>query len=117
MSRTVLYHVDILGTLWMPGCDAATTRTYNRDDLIRCGWEKGADNDRQAEMIAAHVDTHEGDFAEIVGLRIVREVRTTTRNVSGDVTTLHETYRFVTLRDFTEEEDDRYVACFYTDED
>lgn len=116
MSRTVRYHVDILGKLWLPMCDATISRTYTRDELLRCGWEKGADNDRQAEMIAAHVDTHEGDFSEIVGLRIVREEKTTRQKMEGGTVTISEKSRYVTLRDFTEDEEIRYYDCF-PDED
>lgn len=117
-TRTVTYHVDILGKLWMPMCDCATSRTYSRADLERAGWLPSvADNEEQAEMVESYVDTHEGDFSQIVGLRIVRQEKTTGRAVEGGVTTLTEKSRFVILRDFTEEQDDRYVACFATDED
>jgi hypothetical protein len=118
MNTTVTYHVDILGKLWLPSCDAAQSVTYNRSDLERAGWLPSvADNDEQAEMIEDYVNTHEGDFSAIVGLRIVRQVKNTFRTEKDGTVGLTEKSVFVTLRDFSDDEENRYLDCFATDED
>lgn len=117
-TRTVTYHVDILGKLWMPSCDAAKSETYKRADLERAGWLPSvADNDEQAEMIESYVNTHEGDFSEIVALNITRVERNVEHAYDGDVAITTTKTREIVLRMMSDDEQARWYDCFGSDED
>lgn len=114
MSTT--YHVEILGRLWMPQCHAAKQITITPADLERAGYHDVAG--MELEEISAYVDTHEGDFSSIEALRVVKlehVVETPKEKDGWTATTTHT--RETMLRDFTDDEQDSYDACYADYED
>jgi hypothetical protein len=110
MATKTLYHVSLLGKLWMGGI-AATERTHVAGkgpfqiDVDDC-------------MVSGYVETHEGDFQAIIDMEIMKEVIETTPHEHGytnqhTFTTIRgwqDEYSYTTFQDCMDPYDERDEA-------
>lgn len=63
MSNAQEYQAEVVGRLWMGGI-AATRYNWNVGNII------GVDEMPETELVEYLIDTHIGDFSEVLGARI-----------------------------------------------
>ena len=109
----VSYHIEVLGRLWMPTCLAAQKLDIRQG---KKAFDVDIDPSREMEDLADYVNTHTGDFSEVVDYKIVKRFQTRdvyTSDARECLRTHHET-----LVDWTSERNElSFMDCMYPSED
>ncbi|MFO7296587.1 MAG: hypothetical protein C0P72_011280 [Clostridia bacterium] len=112
-STFVEYHIQLIGVIWMPAVECASTRRYTRTDPFG-RWLNPPNWDNPEEELGAiedHLMTDVGDFQELTDWQCTRITYTSIRKNENDVLT---TMRSEVIRPWqTAENEEKYYALMF----
>jgi hypothetical protein len=114
-------HIEVLGKLWMPGVMASTVLDVS---IGEGPFQEQFDNPTDADEVWRYVDTHSGDFSQVIAINATYCESSTTLDsvqVSGDQVYRESrtVSREVHVVTFTDEQEEQYADTlndWYDDE-
>ena len=97
MNTQTLYHIKVLGRLWMPTCKAAA------EQHIEAGkgpFQREIDPDNELTDLANYLSCNTGDFSSILDFEIEKEIVETAKTKTGYT----ETHDLAIIRAWESEE-------------